>query len=184
MRALNNGSIIDVGTCEQCCDWSYTDRKGWEKAWPVDDTYPSEPLDETLMQEFGIKWPENRKVPFERYIKPMEQTFSWLIEGVKVALLALATRKWNKGQTTAYLNSFAVSTKVIKAIISDADTLYKETVGPARQRLDGWQANLKQLLTTTALVSRGVIPKMWVQRLIRLPGFIELPMHEVSGVTC
>ncbi len=183
-RALNQASpnLGDI-PCDQCCGWCYdSNRAAWKKAWPLScDKFPSTPLDPTLMQEVGVHWPENREVPFEQnYIKPMEQTFSWILAGVKIALLALATRTWKtKGETTAYLNLFAINTKTLKGVIAYGDELYKSIVRPARNEQADWINNLKEKLTTENLLQQNIIPKMWDQDLLPLRGFLEMPMHQL-----
>lgn len=180
---IKDGKEVDNlgSTCDHCCDWSFEDRKAWKGAWPVPDKYPSTPLDKALMDEVGLVWPTNREVPVGIYIKPMKQTFPWLIAGVKVATLALATRTWNKGETAAYLSTFAVSTKVIATgVIPYADNLYNSIVKQRQNQREEWAMHLKEWLTTASLVKHRIIPALWNQDAVELFRFIELPMHQVS----
>mmetsp|Transcript_21899 Transcript_21899/g.33167 ORF Transcript_21899/g.33167 Transcript_21899/m.33167 type:complete len:247 (+) Transcript_21899:179-919(+) len=179
-RLLNKDDDTLGSVCDKCCNWCYDDRKGWEGAWPVHDSYPDQPLDQELMDAVGVSYPKNREIPIGTYIKPMKQTFPWLLSGVKLAILALATRLWKKGEFDAYLSTFAVSDKiVITRAKAYADSLYDEIVKPLKQQRGEWALRLKPKLATESLLECGIIPFVWVNESISIPQFVELPMHQL-----
>ena len=170
-------SLADTN-CRLCCDWDYDSERGaWEQVWPVGDGFPTQTIDDDILLAVGVAWPSHRKIPIGTYIKPVKQSFPWMISGVRIALLAYAIGAWpTLKQVRMYLLSFAISSKnVIDVVESFAKHLKKEVKAISNQadRISYLQGELQ----IENLVERGVIPHMWDQDSIVIDMFLEEPMH-------
>lgn len=168
----------DTSECPHCCGWSYSsDRVAWRIAWPITDKYPDKPIDPTLMEQTNVVWPEGRQVPFGSYVKPMKQTFPWMVAGVRVAILALATCVWGIGKTEQYLATFAVNERIVVNVKAYAQKLKEEmkVINDNQEQT----LFLKRMLMIGSLVEFEVIPQLWNTSAIELKAFIELAMHQL-----
>ena len=170
-------SLADTN-CRHCCDWNYDSERGaWEQAWPVGDDFPTQTIDNDILLAVGVAWPSHRKVPIGTYIKPVKQSFPWMISGVRIALLAYAIGAWpTLKMIRTYLLSFAISSKnVIDVVESFAKHLKKEVkaISNEADRISYLEGELK----TENLVERGVIPPIWNQDSIVIDMLLEEPMH-------
>ena len=168
----------DTLECPHCCGWSYSsDRDAWQIAWPVTAKYPDKPIDQTLMDQTNVVWPEGKQVPFGSYVKPMKQTFPWMLAGVRVAILALAIGVWGIGKTEQYLATFAVNEKIVVNVKAYAQKLKEEmkAIHDVQERT----LFLKQMLTKGSLIKFQVVPPLWNTSVIELRAFQELAMHQI-----
>lgn len=166
--------------CPHCCDWDYdSEREAWKHAWPVANDFPTEPIDDNVLLAVGVNWPSHRKVPVGSHVKPVKQSFAWMVSGVKIALLAYAIGAWSSlKMVKTYLLSFAMSSKnVIEVVESFAKYLKKELRSISNE--DDRNSYMKTVLDTQHLVERGIIPSIWVKDSIDMPIFIEEPMHGI-----
>ena len=166
--------------CSQCCDWDYdSEREAWKHAWPVPNDFPTEPIDDNVLLAVGVHWPSHRKVPVGSHIKPVKQSFAWMVSGVKIALLAYAIGAWSTlKMVKTYLLSFAMSSKnVIDVVESFAKKLKKELKAISNE--DDRNSYLKPVLDTKNLVECGVLPHLWVKDSIYMAMFLEEPMHGI-----
>lgn len=152
--------------------------------WPVAKDFPTEPIDDNVLLAVGVNWPSHRKVPVGSHVKPVKQSFAWMVSGVKIALLAFAIGAWRSlKMVKTYLLSFAMSSKnVIDVVESFAKYLKKELKAISNE--DDRNSYLKTALDTQNLVERGIIPPIWVKDSIDMPMFLEEVMHGLFlGVT-
>ena len=168
----------DTSECPHCCNWSYSsNRVAWQIAWPVTEKYPDKPIDQTLMEQTNVVWPEGRQVPFGTYVKPMKQTFPWMLAGVRVAILALAIGVWGIGKTEHYLATFAVNERIVVNVKAYAQKLKEEM--KAINDNQEQTLFLKQMLTEGSLIQFEVVPRLWITSAIELKAFLELAMHQI-----
>lgn len=152
--------------------------------WPVPNGFPTEPIDDNVLLAVGVNWPSHRKVPVGSHVKPVKQSFAWMVSGVKIALLAYAIGAWKAlKMVKTYLLSFAMSSKhVIDVVESFAKYLKKELKSISNE--DDRNTYLKTALETQNLVERGIIPAIWVKDSIDMSMFLEEAMHGLFlGVT-
>ena len=179
-KLLGRGSDFDNDTseCPDCCNWSYSsNRVAWQFAWPVTEKYPDKPIDQTLMEQTNVVWPEGRQVPFGTYVKPMKQTFPWMLAGVRVAILALTIGVWGIGKTEHYLATFAVNERIVVNVKAYAQKLKEEM--KAINDNQEQTLFLKQMLTEGSLIQFEVVPRLWITSAIELKAFLELAMHQI-----
>ena len=142
--------------CRKCCNWEYSDRPAWKKCAPRPKNYPETITDESRS---SIEVPENREVgPTVQYIKPHEQTFSWLKHGVDLTMAEVSNGNWTKTHGHCYLQSLAVSNVEAKIMIEEA----------ARRKK---KRKARELYT-----QQDIIPTIWLMG-YAMRDFIDCPMH-------
>ena len=103
--------------CRKCCNWEYSDRPAWKKAAPRTAGYPETITDESKSL-IGV--PENRDVDHTvKYIKPHEQSFSWLKQGVELTMKEISNGNWTATNRHSYLQSLAVSNIEAKKMVAE-----------------------------------------------------------------
>lgn len=147
--------------------------------WPPGSDFPDQTIDDNVLLSVGLNWPSHRRVPVGSYIKPMKQSFAWMISGVQIALLAYATGTWSSlKMVKAYLLSFAISSK---HVIEYAEKYAKELKKEVRAITDdtGRYSYLRSVLDAKNLVECGVLPHLWIKESIDMSMFLEEPMHGI-----
>jgi len=188
VRRLLVGEItafLQSNNCPRCCDWNYnSETESWKYVWPLEDDFPTETIASDVLHTVGVQWPTHRKVPIGSHLKPVKQSFPWMISGVRIALLAYAIGVWGSlKMIKTYLLSFAISYKhVIVNVESFAKHMKKEV--KAFTSIDNRNSYLRQVLDTQNLVEGGIIPPIWIKASVQISMFLEEPMHGLFLGVC
>jgi len=180
-------SNVTTPICPVCSDWDYNnpDRPAWtkctlEKVFASHDkqsrAYPDSAEN---CNDYSV--PENRAITELTHVRPVRQTFDWLVVAIKVSFWHIALGRWFKYQFVSYLRTFGINEYVRENCYKSAKSLRVELnkLGSEAEK----RTKLIEFLDAENLVNENVLPEIWLVG-CELHRFVETPMHLLfSGIT-
>ncbi len=108
-------SRVVMSTCSRCCQWDLESESACLTKIPPPDKYPTE-------SSPGAPSPPIGRTVNERYLKPIKQSFRFLVAATSFAAYNVASGLWNKGVMDTYLRTCAVAKSVRQHIWNEKNT--------------------------------------------------------------
>jgi hypothetical protein len=150
--------------CNGCMGWNFECQSNASKYDPVQEKYPS-----TQSQNNPHLPAPKYRTKDETHIRPVRQSYGWLVHGLRYAFHEHLYGDWNKEHTRVYLSTFAINKETRERLITAVSKAKEETTDNP---------------DNTALVDEhDYIPALWLlldSLAIGMDRFVETAMHLIA----
>lgn len=171
------GIVDDSASCNVCADWDFQNPEatGWKESCTLQKVFEKHSKGSGAYPSSNfcpITPPQGRSLPERSHLRPVKQTFEWLIAAIKLSFWMVAIGKWFKYVFDSYLRTCGINKEMRERCFQSARSL-KTTLTQLSEAEK--QSQLTDMITTQHLVTEGIIPECWVSG-CSMRKFIDVPM--------
>ena len=159
------------GSCRQCCQWDLHSNSPALKKIVPPEKYP------TVAADHAPPAPEGREINL-RFLKPVQQSFEWMIAAVLYAAFNVSAGVWNSGVMEVYLRTCGIATSVRKNLWRVVKGLKTSDNDDAdvNNYVDPETGEISDDMDLITDKDNKIVPKIWYTK-VKMNSFIDCGMH-------